>query len=312
MPKRLFFNDRTEWLEARKQGIGASEVGSVIGVNPWETKYQLWRYKMGLEAPKEENFAMKAGHYLEDAVSKFYADETGANIIASSAQDFMIVDDKRSFLRVSPDRTYWASGALQNAANKRILECKTTQMTIDPDNIPMHWFCQLQMNLGVSGATHGALAWLTMGREFGYKEISFDKEFYDYLCSEVEKFWYENIINKVEPEATTVEDVLTKFPKNIFGKTISATDELVDKCRQLKEIKEEISSLTAAKNDLEDSIKLAMEDAEAVIKDGKPLVTWKSAKDSNKFNEKRFAAENPELYVSYKEVVAGSRRFLVK
>ena len=65
--------DRAEWLEYRKDGIGSSEVATILGLNPWETPYQLWRRKKGLDAPKDETFAMKAGHYLEDAVSQFWA-----------------------------------------------------------------------------------------------------------------------------------------------------------------------------------------------------------------------------------------------
>lgn len=68
--------DRAEWLEYRKDGIGSSEVATILGLNPWETPYQLWRRKKGLDAPRDETFAMKAGHYLEDAVSQFWADES--------------------------------------------------------------------------------------------------------------------------------------------------------------------------------------------------------------------------------------------
>ena len=62
--------NREEWLDVRKSGIGSSEVATIVGLNPFETPYQLWRRKRGLDAPQEENFAMKAGHYLEDAVEK--------------------------------------------------------------------------------------------------------------------------------------------------------------------------------------------------------------------------------------------------
>ena len=34
--------DRNEWLEHRKSGIGSSEVATILGLNPWETPYQLW------------------------------------------------------------------------------------------------------------------------------------------------------------------------------------------------------------------------------------------------------------------------------
>ena len=50
--------DREAWLQGRKQGIGSSEVGTILGLNPFETPYQLWRRKRGMDAPVEENEAM--------------------------------------------------------------------------------------------------------------------------------------------------------------------------------------------------------------------------------------------------------------
>lgn len=47
--------DRAEWLEYRKDGIGSSEVATILGLNPWETPYQLWRRKKGLDAPQRRN-----------------------------------------------------------------------------------------------------------------------------------------------------------------------------------------------------------------------------------------------------------------
>ena len=116
--------DRAEWLEYRKSGIGSSEVASILGLNPWQSPYQLWRQKKGLDAPKEETFAMKAGHYLEDAVSMFWSDATGREVIKSSSGDWIIVNNERPYLRASPDRTFWLSGTRKNNQNKGILECK--------------------------------------------------------------------------------------------------------------------------------------------------------------------------------------------
>ena len=157
--------DRNEWLQHREQGIGSSEVATILGLNPWETPYQLWRRKKGLDKGKSETFAMKAGHYLEDAVSMFWHDETGRDIIKRSAGDWLMVNTEKPFMRVSPDRTYWLSGMPHNNANKGILECKTTQMRIDPDDLPKHWFCQVQYQLGVAEyvsrlAKSGQRVWL--------------------------------------------------------------------------------------------------------------------------------------------------------
>lgn len=306
--------DRKEWLQHREKGIGSSEVGTILGLNPFETPYQLWRRKKGLDAPKQENFAMKAGHYLEDAVSLFYRDETGKEIIKRSAGDWLIVNNEKPFLRVSPDRTYWIPDMPKNDHNKGILECKTTQMEIDEDSVPQHWFCQLQYQLGVAELPQGALAWLTMGRKFGFKDFMFDKEFYTWMIGEVEKFWRDYIIGDQEPLPVNVDDVLLKNPRHVAGKVLEATDELIEDCRQLKELKEELSGLDTRKKELEAAIKMAMGDAEALVAPNsvKPLATWKASKGRTCFDEKKFAAENPELYQSYQYTKAGPRTFLLK
>lgn len=310
--------DRQEWLEDRKYGIGSSEVATILGLNPWETPLQLWRRKKGIDPPKPENFAMRAGHYLEDAVSRFYSDETGKNIIKASAGDWLIVNKDRQFLRVSPDRMYWIPGRPKSYYSKGIVECKTTQMEVDRDNLPQHWFCQLQYQLGVSELEQGALAWLTMGRDFGYRDFTFDKEFYQWMVEEVEKFWRDNIVANVEPDPVNVEDVLLRNPRHQPGKTVVADEELIEACRQLKELKGEAKDIDAQVKELESRIKMSFGDAESLITpDSNPtkptvLATWKAAKDSQKFDEKAFAANCPTVYSDYMKTVPGTRRFILK
>ena len=211
--------NREEWLTHRQEGIGSSEVATILGLNPWETPYQLWRRKKGLDAPKEETFAMKAGHYLEDAVSMFWHDETGRKIIKRSAIDWLILNADKPYMRVSPDRTYWLSDSRKNS-DKGILECKTTQMTIDEEDLPKHWFCQLQYQLGVAELEQGSLAWLCSGRQFGYKDIALVPDFFQWIEEEVTKFWVDNIQGNIEPDATSVADVLLKYNRHTDGKII--------------------------------------------------------------------------------------------
>lgn len=309
---RLKFNDRAEWLEARNKGIGASEVATVVGLNPWETPYQLWRRKRGMDAPQPENFAMKAGHYLEDAVARFYQDESGREVISSTADDFMFVDKNKPFLRVSPDRLFWLPGMAKNDDNKGILECKTTQKTINPDDLPKHWFCQVQMNLGIAGYTQGSLAWLTQGRDFGYRDIEFSPDFFAWLVEEVERFWTDYVVGGREPEATEVSDILLKYNRHTDGKIVEVSPDVFDQYAELKDLKSQISELEGRKKALEDKIKVAFADAEAITFGGETLATWKAAKDSLKFDEKAFREANPELYNQYVKPVAGSRRLLLK
>ena len=304
--------DRTEWLKYRESGIGSSEVATIVGLNPWETPYQLWRRKVGLDAPKQENFAMKAGHYLEDAVSLFWQDETGQQVIKSSAGDWLIRDDERPYLQVSPDRTYWLADMPHSNENKGILECKTTQMTIDEDDIPKHWFVQVQYQLGVAGYQHGSLAWLTHGRNFGYKDLAFVPDFFAWLVEEVDKFWVDNIQAKQEPTAANVQDILLKYNRHTDGKIVEVNDEIFAAYQDLKAVKDELSAIEEKKTALEEKIKLGFGDAEAISYDGQTLATWKAPKPSNKFDAKAFTAAHPDLAKEFTFPTQGARRFLLK
>jgi putative phage-type endonuclease len=304
--------DRAEWLEHRKSGIGSSEVASILGLNPFETPYQLWRRKMGIDAPPEETFAMKAGHYLEDAVSRFWADDTGREVIKSSAGDWLFVNSEKDFMRVSPDRTFWLPDMPRNNENKGILECKTTQKTIDPDDLPKHWFCQVQYQLGVSGFAQGSLAWLSAGREFGYKDIEFVPDFFGWMTEEVEKFWTDNILNGQEPAAVSVADVISKYARHTDGKVIEVDEDVLDAYYALKGVKEELKSVEEKKDALEEKIKLAFSDAEAISYKGQTLATWKATKNSEKFDVKSFCEGHPEFVSQYTITAPGARRFLLK
>lgn len=301
-----------EWLEARKQGIGSSEAGTIIGVNPYETPLQLWLRKTGQTPSKTETFLMKAGHYLEQAVTQFWQDATGHTVIKSSAGDWIVYDKKRPYLRVSPDRTYWPSGAVHNQANRGILECKTTQRTIDPDDLPKTWFCQLQYQLGVAGLQYGSLAWLTAGREFGYKDIAFVPEFYDWMTEQIERFWTVNVQGGVEPEPMNASDILLKFATPESGKVLEVSEEIAMLCQELHAVKDELAAVDERKKELEDKIKLNFSDAEAISYRGQTLATWKAPAPTAKFDTKAFSADHPDMAKQYTTMAAGSRRFLLK
>jgi len=303
---------REEWLHYRKSGIGSSEVATIVGLNPWETPYQLWRRKRGIDPPQPENFAMKAGHYLEDAVAMFWHDETGQDIIKSSAGDWLIRNNERPFLQVSPDRTYWLAGMAHNNTNKGILECKTTQKSVDADDLPKHWFCQLQYQLGVAELQCGSLAWLCSGREFGYKDLAFVPDFYGWLVEEVEKFWKDYIEGGLEPSAVSVQDVLLKYNRHIDGKSLEVSDEIFEAYKDLKDLKKQIASMEERKDELENRLKMVFNDAESITYGGDVLATWKAPKPSAKFDAALLKEKHPDIYNECVTEQQGARRFLLK
>lgn len=304
--------DRQEWLQLRGGGIGSSEVASIVGLNPWETPYQLWRRKTGRDQGKAENFAMRAGHVLEDAVARFFEEDSGHTVIKSSAGDWVMVDRERPYMRVSPDRTFYLEGNSNKAGNKGILECKTTQKTIDPDDLPKHWFCQLQYQLGVAGYKRGALAWLTAGRTFDFRFIDLAPDFYAWLVEEVTRFWKDYVEKDEEPPLMSVGDCVAKYALHADGKTRECTTEMYDAITRLRDIKGQIKELEGTKTELEDAVKLYFMDAEALTMQGETVATWKAPKPSKRFDDKAFIKACPDIAKDYMKEVQGARRLLIK
>ena len=310
-----------DWLKSREKGIGSSEVATILGLNPWDTPYQLWLRKTGrVQVTEQENFLMKAGHYLEDAISHFCADEAGLDIVKSSASKFVVVDKEKPFLRVSPDRYAYYKGAKKSNDNKVIIECKSTQKSIDADDLPEHWFCQVVYQMRVTGIRNAYLAWLTQGRDFGTQLISYDKavDFADAMAEEVEKFWVDCVVGGREPALLNIQDVLIRFPRHTEGKKVFASDEIIQKWADLKDTNEQIKRLQSLKDSLEENIKAVMLDAETLVIPAdnntpeKYLATWKAPKPSQKFDLDTFKAAEPEMYAKYLKEVQGTRRFSLK
>jgi len=301
-----------EWLKHREEGIGSSEVSSILSMNPYQTPYQLWRRKKKLDPPLEQNMPMRLGHLLEGAVSQLWSEESGREIIKASAIDWIAVNTEKPFFRASPDRTYWLPEMKRNNDNKGILECKTTMMNVSRDDIPKTWFIQLQYLLGVSETQTGSLAWLCAGRDFDYVDINLVPDFFEVIKEDVERFWVDNILGNREPEAINAADILIKYARHSPGKLAEVGEDIAKAYSDLKEVKKELKALEEKKGGLEETIKMKFKDAETIAYLGETLATWKTAKDSEKINTKALAAAYPAIAAQFTTTEPGSRRFLLK
>lgn len=297
-----------EWLAIRQLGIGSSDVGTILGLNPYETPYQWWRQRKSGES-KAETFAMRAGHYLEDAVARFWVDATNRKVIKSSAGDWLYRSTEAPHLQASPDRLYWTSDSRKA---KGILECKTTQRTIDADDLPKTWFCQVQYQMGVAEIESASIAWLTAGREFGFRDLQFNPQFYKWLTEQVNEFWQRYIVGDEEPPMTTAADVLLKYPKHTEERVIECSEEVALACDKFNELRDQLKSIEAEQDKLLDKIKLAFDDAEAITFGGKTLATWRASAPRKQFDHKAYLADHPEVMEQYTIARGGERRLLVK
>ena len=312
-PKIIKPKDRAEWLELRKNGIGASEVASVIGISPWDSPFALFLRKTGQCPPIEENQAMKMGHLLEPIVVQLWEEATGFKAVKASAKDIIYQDPGHPWRIVTPDRIAYEINPSTGKKQKVLVEAKTSSMSFDPDNLPVYYIAQCQYQMHVTGIHVCYLCWLTAGREFGYTRIEYDAEFAEWLASEVDRFWNNCVLGGEEPEAISVADLAVKVPRSTPDKPIEADPKALEDIASLREKKAQYEALGKEIEGLQDSLKMYMEDCEAITDtDGNVLVTWKSGKDRTSFDSKAFATENPDLYEKYCKTVPGSRSFLLK
>lgn len=137
---------RTEWLECRKQGIGGSDAGCIVGANPWKSARKLWREKTGADKPDDisDKPAVKFGKEAEQHLRALFL-LTYPEFSCEYHEFRMYANDRLPFIFATLD------GELTDQDGRRgILEIKTTTIQNarqwdewDDDNIPQHYFFQV-------------------------------------------------------------------------------------------------------------------------------------------------------------------------
>ena len=295
-----------EWLALRKHSVGASEVATLLHLNPYKTIYQLWEEKIA-EAPLEQvqNEATHFGNKLEETVAQEYAERSGRKILRDNK---IRIHPECEFLTCNLDRVILPL----NGEGRGVLECKTASGHAEKSwdmEIPPMYYTQVQAQLAVTGWKWGVLALLVDGRNFKTFDIERDDKFIASLVAIVNSFWHDYVIPQLPPPAV-VEDY-TRMASH-EGMIIEANEAVVAAHQQLVRVKADIKLLEENQEQLENTIKMALGTAETIMSGNKTLATWKTAKASVAFDAKKFEADHPDMAAQYKITKPGSRRFLLK
>ena len=145
-PLVVICKDRAEWLEARKDGLGASDASAVLGISPWKTNVQLWEEKTGLVVPEDigDNPFVKYGNDAEPLLRQFFALDHPEYRVSFTPYK-IIKNAELPFITCTPD------GELEEIATGRRggLEIKTTEINSSTgwlrwkDRIPDEYYAQV-------------------------------------------------------------------------------------------------------------------------------------------------------------------------
>ncbi len=297
--------DRDAWLIERKKGLGSSDAGTVMGISPFTTPLKLYQQRMGIIPPTEETDAMRNGHFFEASTAEYFAAVTGCYVDPTTAGDWLAVSNEKPHLRVSPDRLFWLPGTEQTEKNSLILELKSTNKIVDPENIPLYWFCQVQYQMGIMEKKTAAVAWVSSMPNlcFGHTWIQFNEAFFKTLEEKLDYFWFENLMKGIPPEPMTESDTSLLWPKGNALKSVEADDNDLSLIEQYKQLSERVKETEEELSLVAMQIKERIADGTSLVyrKPGEPsrtLVTYRHNK-KNVFDEEKFRTEEPEVYKKY-------------
>ena len=198
------------WLEERARGIGASEAGTILGLNPYDSAYSLWLRKTGQIPAQEETLAMKLGHLMEPVLHRLYEDQTGRTLVDPGEYQIFSHADY-PWLRCTPDRLVTFEDGEQGA-----VEMKTASINMAKEwsegEAPLAYQAQLQIQLACLGLMRGEIAGLIGNSDFLILPYDRNDEFLDAIIPVLHEFW-ECVQNRVAPEVDGSEATVAALAK---------------------------------------------------------------------------------------------------
>lgn len=325
---------RAEWLQGRRKGIGGSDVAAVLGISPYKTPLDVWNDKLGLPEDHEPSEAAYWGTTLEDTVAKEFQKRTGYKVqrVDHQFQDpenpWMIANIDRAIInpmiasRVRPlktekeVKTYAELSGVERPINTDIaFEAKTAstfmanlwgpsqELEINQGNfttehvIPLYYETQVQWYCGILKLKGMFLGVLIGGADYRMYWIEARPDVFEAIKEKCKTFWFENVLKKVPPEPVNIKDVLKLYGKT-NGEILEAQGDLVVDVGEYVRVDGQIKELQKEKDLLKNKVAIQLKDYEAVSIGGQMVITYKP-QTSNRFDVEKFRKEHPDLYNAY-------------
>src|SRR5215469_14169060 len=113
--------DRNAWLTARRSGVTATDIVTIMGLSHYDSPYSLYWRKLGQvpEVPDNPRFAL--GRYLQEYVWALWTDETG---LISRDPLALYRSTARPWQMATPDALEWEIG-MEPSVPVAVVEFKT-------------------------------------------------------------------------------------------------------------------------------------------------------------------------------------------
>lgn len=286
---------RKEWIEARRSGIGGSDVGAIMGVNPWKSAYAVYLDKIGESVEAEPSYRMELGTRIEDFIAKEFELQTGKSVRRRNA---ILQHDDHPFMLANIDREIVGENTGLEIKFISPFSAKFWRDENGNDIVPLSYEFQCLHYLAVTGWDKWTICALIGNERLIIREIVRDEETIQKLIEIESKFWNDNVLagNPPEPASADVEEYLKRYyPEATEGETTDIEDQL-ETLERLEDVKSLIKKLDDEKAELESKIKMALKSAEIGLNSAYK-VSYKNTSRTT-IDSKKLRAEHAELFVN--------------
>lgn len=172
-----FVNGSAAWHEARRGSLGGSQVGAVLGLNPWESPYTAWLKVTGqIESKITPSMSMRLGTKLEAPILEIFSEEHSGKVYTTGTYRHKIDTWKHA----NPDAIYDAGDGLT------VVEIKySSDYWVEP---PRHYVAQVNWYMHILGLQRAVIVALAGSL---YKEfwIDYDPFAIEAMLERVNEFW---------------------------------------------------------------------------------------------------------------------------
>lgn len=287
----------SEWLAARRTGIGGTDVAPILGISKWRKAHDVWLDKTGRREDRQ-TLAMATGKALEPLVRSIYEERHGEVITTG-----LVRDRDNAILLGTPD------GVTDDA----VVEFKTTTKWAFRSwrgVPPVDYWAQMQHYMMLTGRRQAVLAILLKDEADianGYHEmyVTYDPDWIGSTKSQLTEWWETYVVADVEPPIPEDEE-----PLAVEGLTIASTDAIETALSDLKEVKGLEKQLSERRKELEAVVKDHMGTADTLVNSGVALATYRNV-TQERFDSRAFKDAHPELYPQYTKEIS-YRQLVIK
>lgn len=287
-----------QWLEARKKGVGGSEVAAIMGISKYSSPLEVWLVKTGREDQPDLSGkqAVEWGTRLEPVVAEKFQELHPE--LKVEEPGCMFVSKERPWAFASVDRV-----VEDMKGCKGILEIKTvgSRAAKDWDEwVPDYYMTQVVHYMAVTGFSYAWVAVLIAGQEYREYLVERDEEDVKAVSDAVDAFWNDFVKEDVIPKIVGSENE-SRALSAMFSEYSEVMLQMLDE--DLPEL-DEIERYKKIKKDAESEIRLYENEIKATIGDAAGIETetrrikWVRS-SYMKLDTKLLAAEKPEIVSEY-------------